>query len=222
MDSERKRDGRHDQQDDDTENDRVRLNEQHPQCGTAQDRNGVPDMARRQQQRLAVDTPFQFPPGDHRTGKRQTADEDPQNDLDFVNRRVVDHVLTRLGQFDVPDGPQENAETDQHGGQPDEAVQDCHQLRHGRHLNPFGQNGSNRRSEADCRDQQNGDFDRQQFDLEQRCDNRQRHPDDPQHVAAPSRFVLAQSAQTQNKTDAGDQPRDQRYVLHDGKMIKSR
>ena len=90
----------------------------------------VQRVTRRQQQRFAGQRALQFAERDDRTGERDRADEYAEEDLDQMDRPF------RAGELDV--GIDVARDADQHRGEPDEAVQHRHELRHLRHFDARG------------------------------------------------------------------------------------
>ena len=79
----------------------------------------------RQEQRLAADEALQLAERDDRSGERDRADEDAEEGLDLVHARLdAGKGMTRIERDRKPH---------EHRGEPDEAVEDRHQLRHRRH-----------------------------------------------------------------------------------------
>ena len=83
-------------------------------------------MAGREQQRLAADDALQLPEGDNGARERDRADEHAEERLDIVD------LPLDAGQRDVR--AERCRDADEHGGEPDEAVEDRDELRHRRHL----------------------------------------------------------------------------------------
>ena len=92
----------------------------------------------------------------------------------------------------------------------DQAVQDCYQFRHLRHLHATGQNDADTSTNEQRNEQY---FVMSLYNTEDRRQQRDRHTDNAVPVAASCSFLVRQAAQRENKKNGRNDVRHRNYAL---------
>ena len=154
-------------------------------------------MPRGQQQRFAADLAGELAEGDHRTREGDGADEDAEIDLD-----AVDGLRSA---FVEDGGVDEACESDQAGGEADQAVHQGDELGHLGHLHGARGVEADRAADDQCADDQGQALGELDARTEDRGEHGERHANHAEQVAAACALGVRETAEAQDEKDGGAQ-----------------